>query len=250
MGLGGSKKQNEAPRHASVDDEDRAMLDLKTQRDQLLAHRRRLDARAERDGEVARSLVQLGRKPQAVLALRKRRQHQQLAADCQGHLGRLEELIESVEMARVQHGAVEALAVGVDMLRRIQRDIGGIDHVHRLLGEQEEAFEAQQEIAAALAGVGQGSADDTEALGAELSRLEELFAASAASALEVTGPAASGVAVSSSAASSDLPAAAPEAPAAHDAAAHDAAAHDAAAASAAAPAVANREETPRVPVAA
>eukprot|EP00931_Biecheleriopsis_adriatica_P082044 TRINITY_DN55422_c0_g1_i1.p1 TRINITY_DN55422_c0_g1~~TRINITY_DN55422_c0_g1_i1.p1 ORF type:complete len:218 (+),score=78.54 TRINITY_DN55422_c0_g1_i1:36-689(+) len=190
MGQLFAKKHGQDLQNPAVDNDDMAMLDLKAQRDQLLAQRRRLEARAEKEDGVARSLVAQDKKQYAMLALRKREQHRRLALECQGHLGRLEELILSIEMAKTTRGTVEALKVGVDMMRRIQKDIGGVDQVQRLLGEQEEVVEAQQEISAALAGEGGVSAEDEELL-AEFSRLQEAAAAPAAPAASAAPAAAS-----------------------------------------------------------
>eukprot|EP00913_Durusdinium_trenchii_P034615 g32385.t1 len=89
-----------------------------------------------------------------MLALRRWEQQKRLGEDCQNHLAKLEDLIFSIEMAQTTRGTVEALKTGVAMMKRIQKDIGGVDQVQRLLGDQEEAIEAQQEIAAMLAGDG------------------------------------------------------------------------------------------------
>ncbi|CAE7897725.1 VPS20.1 [Symbiodinium microadriaticum] len=148
-----------------------ALLDLKSQRDQLLAQRRRVEARADKAHDVARTLVASGKKHEAMLALRRREQQKQLATDCQGHLARLEELICSLEMAQTTKGTVEALKTGVAMMKRIQKDIGGVDQVQRLLGEHEDVMDAQQEIQAMLSAQG-SSAEDPEML-KEFERLQE-----------------------------------------------------------------------------
>ncbi|CAK9098998.1 unnamed protein product [Durusdinium trenchii] len=168
MGQLFAKKHQAAP-PPNVDQDDMALLDLKAQRDQLLSSRRRVDSRSQKAHEVARTLVAKGQKKEAMLALRRWEQQKRLGEDCQNHLAKLEELIFSIEMAQTTRGTVEALKTGVAMMKRIQKDIGGVDQVQRLLGDQEEAIEAQQEIAAMLAGDG---VEDAEML-SELSRLQE-----------------------------------------------------------------------------
>lgn len=173
-------------RSPTVDDENMAMLDLKVQRDELVSRRRGVETRVKKADETARNLVRSGQRERAMLALRMKKQYEQLALDSQGHVNRLEELIYSIEMARTQRTMVEALQAGTAMLRKIQKDIGGVDQVQRLLGEQEDAIEAQREIAAALAGEGGLSAEDEDVL-AEYTRLQE----EAALPKQSGGPAAS-----------------------------------------------------------
>jgi charged multivesicular body protein 6 len=159
----------------SIDDSDRALLDVKVQRDQLVSHRRRMDSQVTKDDEAARSMVKESKKQQAMLALRKKKQHEQLAVDVQTHLNRLEELIASIEFSRLQKEAVEALAEGVKMLKRVQKETGGVDYVNRLMDERDEALLEKREISDALASVGV-AADDADAM-AEYDRLVEAHAA-------------------------------------------------------------------------
>lgn len=171
---GEARRSNQA---ASIDDADLALLDLKVQRDQLVGHRRRAERLFARDEEAAWTLTQAKKKEQAMLALRKKKLHQQMVLECEAHIAKLEELIDSIELARVQQDVVAALAEGVKTLRKVQQETGGVDYINQLLDERQEAIEAQQEMNEALASMGVG-ADDADAL-AELARLEEAMAAEA-----------------------------------------------------------------------
>lgn len=170
--LGGGK----AP-EPNVDDSDRAMLDIKVQRDQIRAHRKRFDAQERKEEEAARKLVAQGRKPQAMLALRKKKQSAQLALECDQQLNTLEGLISNIEMAKIQKNTVDALAAGAATLRKVQASIGGVDVVQRIMDEADEASIAQQELNDVLAGAGIAE-DDADAL-AEFDRLQESLAAQA-----------------------------------------------------------------------
>merc|ERR1719159_18232 len=120
---------------------DQALLDIKVQRDQLLGHRRRNERQQGQIEETARQLVAEGKKERAMLALRRKKQCQQLALECDQHLMRLEELIQSIEMAQIQKDTVDALAAGTKTLKKVQASIGGIDYVQRILDEKDEAIE-------------------------------------------------------------------------------------------------------------
>lgn len=122
-------------------------------------------------------MVRENRKPQAMLALRKKKWHDKLLLDVESQASRLEELIDQVEFAQVQKDIVDALAAGVATLKRVNKEIGGADYVQKLMDEHEEAVMEQQEISDMLAGYGV-AVDDSEAI-AELSKLQEQFAAGA-----------------------------------------------------------------------
>jgi charged multivesicular body protein 6 len=143
-----------------------------------------MDSQAAKDDEAARSLVKEGKKQQAMLALRKKKQHEQLVVDCQNHQNRLEELIENIEISRIQKETVEALAEGVKMLKKIQKETGSVDYINQLMDDRDEALMQQQEISDALASAGV-AADDPDAL----AEYERLVAAQAASQLASTTPA-------------------------------------------------------------
>ncbi|CAJ1349275.1 unnamed protein product, partial [Effrenium voratum] len=124
------------------------------------------------------------------------------------------EMIFSIEMAQTTKGTVEALKTGVAMMKRIQKEVGGVDQVQRLLGEQEEAMEAQQEINALLAGGG-AAADDADML-AEFSKMQEeatLDALQKNGSEEVAEPPAAPAAPVEMSAEVEVTAAQPEAPA-------------------------------------
>lgn len=193
-----------------VDDSDIALLDLKAQRDQISGHRRRIEAQLGRDEEAAKVCIKEGKKPQAMLALRKKKMHQQLVLESQQHLARVDELIENLEVTRMQQSIVEALAAGVATVKKMQKEMGGVDYISKLMDERQEAMDAQQEISAALAGAGV-AADDEEAL-AELARLEEAAAMDALIAAPSAGPPAVATPAAPAEATAAEPAAAPPPP--------------------------------------
>mmetsp|Transcript_87237 Transcript_87237/g.182574 ORF Transcript_87237/g.182574 Transcript_87237/m.182574 type:complete len:291 (-) Transcript_87237:153-1025(-) len=174
------------PTNALVDESDCALLDLKVQRDQLIGHQKRVEKLLLKDEEVARALVASGKREQAMLALRKKKQHLQLVSDCGGHILKVEELIGNIETTRAQQEMVEALKTGVAQLKRMQREIGGAAEVQRLMDEHEELSDEMREMSELLARSGVAS-DDAEAL-AEFRKLEEEVALKASLQAAETPP--------------------------------------------------------------
>merc|ERR1719188_1189928 len=119
----------------AVDEDDCALLDLKAQRDQLVGHRKRVARMATKDEENARSFVEAGNKAFAMMALKKKRMHEQMVLDCETHVTKVDEIINQIESALMQAEVVSALKTGVETLKKIQREIGGADYVHQLVDE-------------------------------------------------------------------------------------------------------------------
>merc|ERR1712203_567754 len=105
-----------------------------------------------------------------MLALRKKKMHQQLFTECEQNLMNLEELIGNIEIARMQKEAVQALALGTTTLKRINAEMGGADYVQKLMDERDDAVAELEEINEALS-AGGIAADDADAL-AEFAKLE------------------------------------------------------------------------------
>lgn len=157
--------------------QDRAILDLKLQRDKLHQYQKRILPLIGRETEIAKQMLAAGNKPRALLALRRKKYQEQLLAKTDAQLEQLEQLVRSVEFAQIQKDIVFGLQQGTRVLKEIHAEMGGIEKVELLMGENAEAIAYQQEISDML-----GSAitnQDEEEVEDELAALEA----------EVNGPA-------------------------------------------------------------
>ena len=64
------EEERKAAAKSRVQENDRLVLDVKVQKDQLEMHRRKLKVRAKKDEEAARQFLRNKEKPKALLALR------------------------------------------------------------------------------------------------------------------------------------------------------------------------------------
>lgn len=160
--------------NAHVDEEDVSILDLKSQRDQLVGQRRRVEKMVGKDVDLIKTLMAAGNKDKAMLALKRKKLHEQMVLDCGNHVTNLDGLIMNIESARQQREIVHALADGVATMKKIQKEIGGADYVQRLMDEQADLADEMADINEALAS-SSVTVDDDEAL-AELQKLEEAAA--------------------------------------------------------------------------
>jgi charged multivesicular body protein 6 len=123
---------------------------MKNQRDALHKYQRRITFLTDRETEIAKQLLAKGDKPRALLALRRKKYQQSLLAQTDGQLEQLEKLTSSVEFALVQKDVVFGLQQGTKVLAEINKEMGGIDHVEKLLEENAEARAVQEEISEML----------------------------------------------------------------------------------------------------
>ena len=100
-----------------VTDQDRAILQLKQQRDKLKQYQKKVTAQLDRDREVARKLLKDGKKDKAKLMLRKKKFAESLLDKTDGQLDNLEKLVHDLEFAQVEQQVVKGLEVSIDRKR-------------------------------------------------------------------------------------------------------------------------------------
>ena len=143
---------------------------MKNQRDKLHQYQRRITVITSRETEIARECLARGDRPKALLALRRKKFQQSLLAKTDAQLQTLEELTSSVEFAQVQKDVMFGLQQGTKVLKQINAEMGGIENVEKLMGENEEARVYQREISEMLGG--QMSNQDEDEVEDELEELE------------------------------------------------------------------------------
>ena len=133
-------------------------------------YQKRITVITTRETAVAKACLQRGDKSKALLALRQKKFQESLLAKADAQLETLEQLIASVDYAQIQSDVVYGLKQGTSVLKQINAEMGGIDQVEKLMGENEEARAAQREISEILGG--QMSNEDEDEVEDELEALE------------------------------------------------------------------------------
>ena len=144
---------------------------MKIQRDKLHQYQNRITIITTRETAVAKECLSRGDKSKALLALRRKKYQESLLAKTDAQLETLEKLTSSVEFALVQKDVVFGLQRGTMVLKQIRAEMGGVENVEKLMGENEEARAYQREISEMLAG--QMSNEDEDEVEDELDALEK-----------------------------------------------------------------------------
>ncbi|XP_076438090.1 charged multivesicular body protein 6-A-like [Babylonia areolata] len=163
-------KKHSSKSSAKVTEQDRAILQLKQQRDKLKQYQKKVLAQLDRDRDMARKLLQEGKKDKAKLMLRKKKFQESLIEKTDGQLDNLEKLVNDLEFAQVEHEVVKGLEVGNAALKKMH-EILSLEDVERIMDETREGIEVQNEIDALLAGgLSQQDEDDV------MAELDEILA--------------------------------------------------------------------------
>ncbi|KAI6136544.1 Snf7 family [Pisolithus sp. B1] len=149
--------------------QDRAILDLKLQRDKLKQYQRKIQVILDQEYEIAKSYLAAGDRDRATIALRRRKYQQSLLLKTDGQLENLEQLVSTIEFSLVEISVLHGLKQGNEVLKEIHREMS-VESVEKLMGETQEAREYQLEIGNLLAN--QLSVDDEEAVQEELRQLQ------------------------------------------------------------------------------
>ncbi|KAL2073344.1 hypothetical protein VTL71DRAFT_10668 [Oculimacula yallundae] len=155
---------------SKISAQDKAILDMKNQRDKLHQYQRRITVLTDREKEIAKQMLAKGDKPKALLALRRKKYQESLLEKTDAQLEQLEKLTSSVEFALVQKDVVFGLQQGTNVLKEIHKEMGGLEHVEKLMGETADAVAYQQEVSDMLGG--RISNQDEDEVEDELAALE------------------------------------------------------------------------------
>uniref|UniRef100_A0ABI7ZRT6 Charged multivesicular body protein 6 n=1 Tax=Felis catus TaxID=9685 RepID=A0ABI7ZRT6_FELCA len=143
--LFGRKKQSR------VTEQDKAVLQLKQQRDKLKQYQKRVAQQLEREREIARQLLRDGRKERAKLLLKKKRYQEQLLDKTENQITSLETMVQNIEFAQIEMKVVEGLQIGNECLKKMHQ-VMSLEEVERILEETQEAVEYQRQIDELLSG--------------------------------------------------------------------------------------------------
>jgi Snf7 len=139
---------------------------MKVQRDKLQQYQKKLSVIAARETEIARECIRRGDKKKALVALRRKKYQENLIENTDKHLEQLEMLVNDVEFARVQQSVLYGLQQGTVVLKMMQKEMGGIEGVERLLSESEDA-QAYVKVRLRLKWKWRGRKSDLAAVGGE-----------------------------------------------------------------------------------
>ncbi|XP_029954858.1 charged multivesicular body protein 6 [Salarias fasciatus] len=162
--LFGKKKQTR------VTEQDKAILQLKQQRDKLRQYQKRINLQLEKERRLAKQLLKDGKKEKALLLLKKKRYQDQLLDKTENQISNLERLVQDLEFAQIEKKVIDGLKVGNECLKKMH-EVMSIEEVERIMDETQDSIEYQRQIDEMLAG--SLSQEDEDAVLAELEAITQ-----------------------------------------------------------------------------
>ncbi|XP_075936363.1 charged multivesicular body protein 6-like [Anarhichas minor] len=154
-----------------VTEQDKAILQLKQQRDKLKQYQKRITLQLEKERLLAKQLLKDGKKEKALLLLKKKRYQDQLLDKTENQISNLERMVQDIEFMQIEMQVIEGLKVGNDCLKSMH-EIMSVEDVERILDETQESIEYQKQIDEMLAGA--LTQEDEEAALAELEAITQV----------------------------------------------------------------------------
>uniref|UniRef100_A0A3Q0RRL7 Charged multivesicular body protein 6 n=1 Tax=Amphilophus citrinellus TaxID=61819 RepID=A0A3Q0RRL7_AMPCI len=159
-------------RPSRVTEQDKAILQLKQQRDKLKQYQKRITLQLEKERLLAKQLLQDGKKEKALLLLKKKRYQDQLLDKTENQISNLEHMVQDIEFMQIEMKVIEGLKVGNDCLKSMHEVLMSIEDVEKILDETQESIEYQRQIDEMLAGV--LTQEDEDAVLAELEDITQV----------------------------------------------------------------------------
>ncbi|KAE9523475.1 hypothetical protein AGLY_016027 [Aphis glycines] len=177
------------PKVSRITDHDRAVLQMKQQRDTLKRYQQRVEKLLESERELAKRLLSENKREhllvslsmfvltnnydvnhysKAKLLLRKKKYQTEQLERTEASLDTIEKLIQDLEYTQIEAKVIEGLKVGNVALKKAN-ELFNIEHIEQLLDETKEGIDKQREITDLLSGA--LSSEDEEAVEAELNEL-------------------------------------------------------------------------------
>ncbi|CAG8446832.1 5264_t:CDS:2 [Ambispora gerdemannii] len=150
--------------------QDRAILDLKIQRDRLKQYQKKIQLVIDKETEIAKAAILKEDKRRALLALKKKKYQQQLLDKSDKQLLNLEELTQSIEFAVVQKEVLAGLSRGNEILNELNKETS-LEKVEALMEDTADAIAYQNEIEELLSS--KITDEDEEEIQKELQKIEE-----------------------------------------------------------------------------
>ncbi|KAF9362821.1 Vacuolar protein sorting-associated protein 20 [Mortierella sp. NVP85] len=130
---------------AKITAHDKAILDLKVQRDKLKQYNKRLERVVDKELNLAKKHLANGDKKRALLALRRKKFQEGLLEKTQLQMTNLDELTFSIEHALVEKQVFDGLSAGNQVLKELHSEMSIAD-VEKLMDETAENIAYQNEI--------------------------------------------------------------------------------------------------------
>lgn len=140
--------------------QDKAIYQLKSQRDNLKVYQKKLNVVIEKQTNLARTAIRENKPEKAKLYLKLKKQQQSFINKTYDQLGNLENLIGTIEFKLIEKDVLYGLSQGNDVLKRLNSEMS-VDKIDKILDDLDEERIKVDEVSDML-GLGLSNLEETE----------------------------------------------------------------------------------------
>lgn len=144
-------KKETKKKESRVTEQDKAILELKHQRDNLKQLQKKITVQMEKERETARKLLKEGNKEKAKRLLRHKKFGETQIEKLDGQLENIDRMVHDLEFAQIEAQVLKGLQAGNESLKQLHK-MFSIETVEKIMDETRENIEYQQEIDELLSG--------------------------------------------------------------------------------------------------
>ncbi|KAF7493061.1 Charged multivesicular body protein 6 [Sarcoptes scabiei] len=150
--MGNLFRRSKSSKESLVTSMDKAVLQIKQQRDKVRKYQKRLTVQIQNEVEIIKKLSQQGNKQKALLLLKKKKFTEKMLEKTDRELMTIENLIMDIEYKNVEQNVLKGIEVGNEALKQLN-SLFSIDKIEALLEETEEGIQKQKEINELITGI-------------------------------------------------------------------------------------------------
>ncbi|XP_050683591.1 charged multivesicular body protein 6-A [Leptidea sinapis] len=154
-----------------VTEQDKAILQLKQQRDKIKQYQKKIELNLEKDRLFAKKLLQENKRDRAKLLLRKKKYQENLLQSTDAQLEKLEQLTHDLEFTQIELQVLDGLKSGNEALKKVHESLD-IDEIEKIMEESKEGIEKQRELDELISG--QLTEEDDLEIEAELEEMLDI----------------------------------------------------------------------------
>lgn len=128
-----------------ITNQDKAILQLKMQRDKLQKTSKKIEVVIKRERQIAMESVKSGNKRRALLALKKKKYQENLMDTVERQTESLESLISTIEFKLIEKDVVYGLQQGNEVLKQLNNELS-VDKVDKIMDDTQDGIEYQEEL--------------------------------------------------------------------------------------------------------
>ncbi|KAG0682201.1 Vacuolar protein sorting-associated protein 20 [Pichia californica] len=145
----GNTTSSTSPSNPKITAHDKAVLQLKLQRDKVFKSKQKLEVIINHETKLAKKFIKSKELEKAKLTLRKKKRQESLLNNLERQINTLEELIDTIEFKLIEKDVLYGLEQGNKVLKEINNEMS-IEKIDKIMDDTADAIAYQNELSERL----------------------------------------------------------------------------------------------------